>query len=595
MSGTYYLVSTICCTLILAMVSSYTTAGTMLIISDQTGDVPYGEFDIQEVYVNVTKQTLTIAIRLVKKPSVPHEVAFIAYQVFMSTDEVGYPIMDMYAEYLVEYLMASAGSNEEALCIYKYSGKVGEWNWSMVGYGDLKVRDSIMYFTIPLNLIEKPLARILICTCSKKKDGSWLSDFCPDVGSLPLKKIEKPKAEIPYDSFCLVYYGNINPQLFDMIARKGIYKLAILHPDPIPIPPIELKRADIKVIAYLNILGLPIGLLGRVEKEHPEWILRRADGEPAKYWYGQSFMCNLAIKSWREYLVERAVTYVKNGFDGVFLDDVVIDPRLLGPPLYDTPVYDEARYGPWLDHLVELVKEIKKATNGSLVIYNAGWSQVNDRLLAVTDGLMLESYLGCWRGNVMNPEYYYRPWDEILRISLLAQRYAEQGKIIVALSYGPDRKTALNCFVVARLFDFFFAFSTPDLQGFTDYDVLNIRLGRPLGKLRAIGNVYVREYENGIVVFNPSDKDVEIVLKPSIEVKKLVDLRDYRELSSINGTIKVRLSAFEGTVLLRKLALKQGRVDSLKLYAIVGIPIVTSIIILTWLLRSLKRHRGAKS
>jgi len=35
--------------------------------------------------------------------------------------------------------------------------------------------------------------------------------------------------------------------------------------------------------------------------------------------------------------------------------------------------------------------------------------------MKVLDGALIEFYLSAWRGNPWkNPEYYYRPWHEIL-------------------------------------------------------------------------------------------------------------------------------------------------------------------------------------
>ncbi len=357
------------------------------------------------------------------------------------------------------------------------------------------------------------------------------------LGVLALVKFSK---EIPIgDRYAVVYYGSLTHEVVKIIKDRG-YALLIASPS-------EKAPADVLTIGYLNTLGLPIRMLEKVRKEHPEWILYTAEGEPAKYWFKTAFMCNIAVKSFQDYLMNRVKEMISRGFDGVFLDDIHEDPRYLGGPLYDTPLYDEDKYGRWLDAIVDFVKRIKEEL-GVIVFYNAGWSAPIKELMETVDGVLLESHPGSWRGTLEKPEYYYRDWEEIYRVSLIAQEYAKRNKIVVALSYGGSKDAEIYTFAVTRLFDFYYWYATPDLAKIIDAKVLRISLGDPLMEHAKIDGIYYRLYEKGMVAVNPSSRHYSI--KIEVPWKELYDLDGRRYVIS-KGLLKVDLPPETGLILLK--------------------------------------------
>jgi len=339
------------------------------------------------------------------------------------------------------------------------------------------------------------------------------------------------------DRYAVVYYGKLTSDILKLIRDRGydfwISSSAIKPPK------------DIVTIGYINTLGLPVRMLDWVKKNHSDWILYTKDGEPAKYWFKTAFMCNIAVESFQDYLMDRIKDMVSRGFSGVFLDDIHEDPKWIGGPLYDTPVYDESKYGKWIDAIVNFARRVKEGL-GITVTYNAGWSKPIPKLMEVVDGVMLESHPGSWRGNLENPEYYYRKWDNIYEVSLAAQKYAKEDKIVVALSYGNTKEAELYTYAVTRLFDFYYWYATPDLSKIVDAKVLKIRLGEPLMEHVRINNIYYRIYEKGLVAVNPSSRPCSIEIE--VPWNRLYDLdgRSY----SINKRIKLNLSPEEGLVLL---------------------------------------------
>ncbi|MBO3753954.1 MAG: hypothetical protein FGF53_03640 [Candidatus Brockarchaeota archaeon] len=356
--------------------------------------------------------------------------------------------------------------------------------------------------------------------------------------------------------YALVFYGQLSTYIATSILDRGYrVKTAILEPSSTFSPPKIFKDNGITSLGYLDILGVPSSLLSWVKENHPEWLLYTSSGEPARYWYGQNLMCNLAVNSFKEYLIDRVRSIIEKGYDGVFLDDVVINPSGLGGPLYDQPIYEELKHGPWIDHLVELFRRIKSET-GTIVVYNAGWSPPNEQLMNVADGVMLESHPGSWSGSVNSPNYYLRNWDTIYNISVIAQRYAEKGKIIIALNYGNDERTEFYTYAAVRLFDFYYWYSVPALNSISESKVLKLDLGEPLDEHHEANGIYFRIYSKGIVILNPTSKNSRVSIRVPHNLSRLIDIKTMGTYEVHNGNLTLEVVLKEGYVLLREDAME---------------------------------------
>jgi len=350
--------------------------------------------------------------------------------------------------------------------------------------------------------------------------------------------------------YAVVYYGEANDHVARLVLERN-YTIVVAQPY-FKIPREWIERG-VRVYAYLNVLGLEMNMYDWVREHHPEWPLYTREGEPAKYWYGSSFMCNIAVESFQDYLVSKAREYLRRGFTGIFLDDVHLDISGIGGPQYDTPVYDEARYGRWLDALTKFIVRLRNETGASL-IYNAGWSKPSPELMKYVDGVMLEAHpttyvvTSSWE-SVTNPRYVSRPWSTIYENSLAAQEYAEQGKIVIALSYGESLETYEYSYAVARLFDFYYWVSPPIINRVLETDVLDLDLGEPLGGHGVLGPIYYRVYEEGLVAVNPGGEEATAVIEVPSNWTTLrrIDGRAYRVE---DGKLRVSLGPGEGVILL---------------------------------------------
>jgi len=341
------------------------------------------------------------------------------------------------------------------------------------------------------------------------------------------------------DLYGVVFYGKVTPDIVNLIIDRK-YDFVIGFDSP------KLRSNGIKTFAYLDILGLPIEMLSYAQERHPEWLLRTKSGKILTYWYGKNFVCNIGEKGFIEYLVNKSKEIERNGYSGVFLDDVSFDlPNWLTSP--EDPInYNESIYGRWKDNVLKLMSNIKSNTSLE-VIYNAGWTSPDPEAMKIVDGVMLESFPGSWEGDVNNPKYYYREWNEVYRIATIAMNFTHNKKVI-ALSYGNNLDSAIFSFCVARVFGFYYWFSIPALNIIPNSPVLSLSLGSPISSYYNVSGTFYRLYENGIVLFNPSNARSKVRIS-NLKWEKLYDLKSGKVLVVENGEIELTVEPVSGIVL----------------------------------------------
>ena len=350
--------------------------------------------------------------------------------------------------------------------------------------------------------------------------------------------------------YAVVYYGETDEYVARVVLERNY---TIVVAEPYFTVPNEWIERGIKVYVYLNILGLPIDMYDWVRENHPEWILHTKEGKPAKYWYGYSFMCNIAVESFQNYLISKAKEYLEKGFSGIFLDDIHLEISYIGGPQYDTPVYDESKYGKWIDAIIQFITRLKNETGASL-IYNAGWDKPSPELMQYVDGVMLEAHPTTYvvtssEESITEPRYESRPWVDIYENSLEAQKYAKEGKTVIALSYGESPDIYEFSYATVRLFDFFYWISPPIIDRILDAKVLDLDLGNPLGEHEVNGSIYYRLYEKGLVAVNPWNEKDEIVIRVPDGWQKLSRI-DGSAYEVKDGKLEIALEPEEGMVLL---------------------------------------------
>ena len=162
---------------------------------------------------------------------------------------------------------------------------------------------------------------------------------------------------------------------------------------------------------------------------------------------------------------------------------------------------------------------------------------------------------------------------------LLAQKYTVKKKIVVALSYGDNKKIALYTFAATRLFDFYYWYATPDLGKISDSRILQLKLGNPLDVHHKIDNIYYRLYEKGLVAINP-DKESHLI-KIKVPWSRLYNI-DGQEYIVKEGYLKIELAASEGIVLLTYNPVNKGYNKNIWISITIAGLIAAAVLFLVW-------------
>jgi len=299
--------------------------------------------------------------------------------------------------------------------------------------------------------------------------------------------------------------------------------------------------------------------------EHPEWMLLNSDGKPvspfsAEYQAGSMREPCLDTPGVKEACLALAKLLMDEGADGLFVDNVHPSGKCYGEKFglhkHLHPEWDNATaYKEMLRAVRALVKGYG---NEKIVMLNSG----NPRkfFTDVGDALMWESFL--FDGG----EQPRMSFQRLLGAQKFWQPYLKAGGTIAALSYfgGPPelrKRNAFYAYACAKLCGFHFSdWFTGEGSG---AEVLyRLRLGRAVGDVEEIRGIWLRRYENGLVVVNP-DGDGQ----PTEAIQKLpartltvnlpsswrtaVDVYDETVVNIQGRRITISVPALSGRVIVR--------------------------------------------
>lgn len=189
----------------------------------------------------------------------------------------------------------------------------------------------------------------------------------------------------------------------------------------------------------------------------------------------------------------------------------------------------------FLGMLMEITCAVKKRNPHGIVMVNGGVPIRSNfyglRLGDVSDGQLWESYL---RSSYNTPKEHTDNWESVYQRSVDFEKawQATPPHRMFVLSYPWDRNEAYFCYATAKLTNLPWSaglgISDPAHSHFgglfgTYPELVNLRLGAPTivpqygGE--KIGEVYVRRYELGFVVVNPTHQEQKLVLPPGKRYK----------------------------------------------------------------------------
>jgi Hypothetical glycosyl hydrolase family 15 len=312
-------------------------------------------------------------------------------------------------------------------------------------------------------------------------------------------------------------------------AREGArYTVMILQQtDRRIVPRLKARNRNLKVLMYVDMMASdtrdPAGVLswsGHADAgaKHSDWFLRDANGASLVVDdYPRSRVMDVGNRHYQDAGVARVIRMAKAGhFDGVLLDDAnasldwVITGGSVACVKYPTrAAWQSAVYS----FLSNVGPKLRRA--GLLAVANIGGSTITPGLWqkwsGPLDGAMEESFTngGARPDSLENGE-----WPEKLSHALWSE---SSGKISLDHAVTETRADAryglATMLLVARRENLFMA--SAGLYNhetwWPEYATAN-SLGRPRGRYRILPNgVYRRDFENGVVLVNPSELSAAVV------------------------------------------------------------------------------------
>lgn len=227
-----------------------------------------------------------------------------------------------------------------------------------------------------------------------------------------------------------------------------------------------------------------------------------------------------ALEHWINYYAVTASQQVNSyDYDGLFIDSAAhfVNPYVVSDKMPDN--YDEEE---WRQARIEALAYIKSQLLNKTVIFNGlHGGHGSEESINNTDGGMWETFAF----NTQNGKYKGK--DSWLKAIELTEQYKNNS--FISLVAKKDRMTAD---IASRMFvtaSYFLVWSENVFLGLVDmkinsngefvyYPEYRINLGNPLGSYSMNDGVYFREFEDGIVIVNPSeDETLTFLLNSSYE------------------------------------------------------------------------------
>lgn len=326
---------------------------------------------------------------------------------------------------------------------------------------------------------------------------------------------------------------------------------------------IKKENPDIVLLAYLSPTDIRKDAtsftennyhkrIGLALEGHPEWILKKADGQPAEWWPG-NYIMDVSDREYRRWMADFVEENIAADpvWDGVFYDNLWDGIDWLGQ---DVGYHDKK----WKKSMKKLLKrtrnESKKKRKKFIVSGNSGVSYYKQ-----LNGSALENF----------PHTSYGKWtysmDKYLFVISNAEYSPKYGLINSNADNTGKRKSWRKMrygLASALMGDGFYSFDDGD-RSHTEtwwYDEYNVALGEPLGPAYNTLNVkhpkkvqkgvWRRDFENGVVLLNSTKKKRRVNLETGYEKITGAQASHINDGSLVN---QVKLKKHDGLILLGRI------------------------------------------
>jgi Hypothetical glycosyl hydrolase family 15 len=312
---------------------------------------------------------------------------------------------------------------------------------------------------------------------------------------------------------------------------------------------------------YIDMYGLKVNSPNEtIARDHPNWILRTANGEPVYIPWGcdspngcPQYAADVGNPQYQDAFVERVRQLVEIGYQGIHIDDVNLAWRLsdrtgsrvtpLNPRTGAELTLDE-----WRSDVVDLIERVRDEFPDTQIMHNSIWFADSpgfedpyvDRQIAAADVIMLERGANDAGLVQSDGEYGFGSFVEFIdRVHRLGANV-----LLLDQSATTEREQVFNLatgLLVNDGGDFVSTQAYDQMAPESLWSGFQTDLGTALGPYTEQDGIWRREFERGVVVLNEPDRDT-----------RTVDLDGDFDTHEGDSVSSVTLDAREAVILLRQ-------------------------------------------
>lgn len=306
---------------------------------------------------------------------------------------------------------------------------------------------------------------------------------------------------------------------FDMIvALKGTYANYV--------DDMRAANPHLTLLVYLN------GAMAQANEgsTYPaDWYATDANGQRVKSLGFGNFLMKPDQAGWVKDVADRCTSYMKeSGYDGCFLD--VLGTAPLNPSYVTSLPQNPATGRTWTESAwLAATRHISDATRsavGPAPVYGNGLTDgtkyfadvPSSTLLKSLDGGMAESFVRDPTAPVLDFRQHDEWTDDVRMLVDAAARGSDALSMTKVWTTATARqRTAIQRYALGTFLLGYEpghgSFSFRDDHGLTRYrPIWSVDLGDPIGAAHLVGGAFVRRFENGVVVVNPTAARVHVGL-----------------------------------------------------------------------------------
>ena len=323
----------------------------------------------------------------------------------------------------------------------------------------------------------------------------------------------------PINKACLVY-SKLPLSDEDTTFLANNFDLVVLNPDLLALRPdyaasIKTKNSGATILAYRELYTMYTGSNDwSVVNLHEDWFLHDINGDRIQSSQFGWYLMDPGNAEWQSHYVSNLNSFVLNGYDGLFADDVWNSLRTYGYFTNESNI-NSSDISRWHNDVLNMIEYVKANIDGKLLILNTDQLDGYD-YVAAADGMMIETYAhATWE-----PSTYYSTYLLSQQLSYLST-ISGMDKISWANSGVSDELTPQvlkYCYVMYLLgingsksyWSFNDWHSGDGSKGY--YPIMDTNIGTPTASYYSNQNVYMRDFTKGKIILNPADNPETIDL-----------------------------------------------------------------------------------